>query len=122
DLAAPLDMRASAEFASPIAERDDPDQIAVLLVEKGDRASFDRLLEWELLDPAHQVGADLLVDQPRHAIDLYRGQRPGKTEIEGCVVGLKRGTSLDGCVAEDFAQGPVQEVGGRMVSRHCLTP
>ena len=122
DLAASLDVCPSAKFTRPVAEGNDPDQIAVLLVEEGDRAGFDRLVEWELLDPAHQVRADLLVEQPQHAIDLVRRQGPGKAEIEGCVVGLHRGTSLDGLLAQDIAQGPVQEVRCRVMSRHCLTP
>src|SRR2546428_11053514 len=122
DLAASLDVCPSAKFTRPVAEGNDPDQIAVLLVEEGDRAGFDRLVEWELLDPAHQVRADLLVEQARHAIDLVRRQGPGEAEIEGCVVGLHRGTSLDGLLAQDIAQGPVQEVRCRVMSRHCLTP
>src|SRR5438552_6684583 len=70
DLAAALDMCPAAEFTSPVPEGDDPNEIAVLLVEESDRAGLDCLIEWQFLDPAHQVRADPLVEQPGDAIDL----------------------------------------------------
>src|SRR5438309_5385888 len=94
DLAAALDMCPAAEFTGPIAEGDDPDEIAVLFVEERDRAGFDRLVERQLLDPANQVGADLRIEQPGDTIDLLRGQSPWKSEIEGRVVRLNRRASL----------------------------
>src|ERR1700730_5763476 len=104
NFAAALDVRPPAEFTRPIAEGDDPDEIAVLLVEECDRPGGDRLLERKLLDSTHEDAADLFIEQPGDPIDLIRGQGPGKAEIEGCVIGLHGGTSLARLVAEDITE------------------
>ena len=61
NLTAPFDVGATAEFPSPVAEGNDANLLAVLLVEERHRPGGDRLLERKLLDTADQVGADLLV-------------------------------------------------------------
>src|SRR2546421_8380741 len=115
-------MWPAAEFTGPIPEGDDPDKIAVLLIEERDRAGFDCLVERQLLDSAHQVGADLGVEQPGNAIDLVSRQRAWESEIEGRVVRLDRRASLACLLAEDIAKGPVQQVRGRVMPRHGLAP
>src|SRR5205814_6914516 len=120
NLTAPFDVSAAAEFPRPVAEGDDANPLAVLLVEERHRPGRDRLLERKLLDAADQVGADLLVQQGGDAVDLLGRQRARKTKVEGGVVGLHRGAGLDRLLAEDVPQCPVQQVCRRMMPRDGL--
>src|SRR5207244_10970383 len=87
DLTAPFDVGATAEFPSPVAEGNDANLLAVLLVEERHRPGGDRLLEWKLLDTADQVLAHLLVHWGGHMTDFLRRQRARKTTVPGAVAG-----------------------------------
>jgi hypothetical protein len=54
-------VRATAEFPSPVAERDDANLVAIFLVEERHRACGDRLVQRKHLDASDEVGPDLLV-------------------------------------------------------------
>src|ERR1700724_1087890 len=90
DLTAPFDMSPTAELTGPIAEGDDPNQIAVLLVEQRHRAGGNRLVQRKLLDTPDKVCANLLVQQRGDPVDLVHGQRARETEVERRGLGLNR--------------------------------
>ena len=114
-------MRAAAQFAGPIIEGNDPNQVAVLLVEECDGASCDRLLERKLLHPALQVRADFVIEQAKDAIDLVGSQRTRKTKIKGCRVLVNRRPGLRRLVAQHVAKGAMQQVRGRVMTGDRLT-
>src|SRR3984893_8743900 len=87
-LTAPFDMSPAAELTGPVAEGDDPNQIAVLLVEQRHRAGGNRLGPEKPIDASDMAWAELLVQQCGHAVDLVRSQRARETEVKRRGLGL----------------------------------
>ena len=89
-----------------------PDGVAVLLAEQGDGAPLLGLLDGHLLGDHVIAGQDRLVDHGADLSQLLGGQGGEVGEVETEPVGLHQGTGLMDMVAQDLAQGGVQQMGG----------
>ncbi len=64
----------------------------------------------------------MLVDQPLHLGNLVRRHRFAVSKVEAKVLRRDERARLGDVLAEDFAKGGVEEMGGRMVARDVPTP
>jgi hypothetical protein len=108
-------MGAGAELAAVAADVDDAHDLAVLLAEEGEGA-LGLLVEVHLVGLDLRVLEDLLVDQLLDLAELRVRDRLEVREVEAQAVRGIEGAGLADVGAEDLAQGPVEEVGRRVVA------
>ena len=98
-----------------------PDRVSVLLAEQGDGAPLLGLLNGHLLGDHVIAGQDSLIDHGADLGELLSGQGGEVGEVEAEPVGLHQGAGLVDMVAQDLAQGGVQQVGGGVGTHDGLT-
>ena len=115
DFAGGADVGAAAELAAVTADIDDADELAVFVAEERE-GSFGFLVELSLVGFDLGVVDDLGVDE---LLDLEElGVRDGfeVREIEAHAVGGLRGAGLADVGAEDFAERPMDQVRGGVMT------
>ena len=116
-------MRAAAELhRETTAHGEHAHPIAVLLAEQRRRAFLQGIVEGQFFHEHFRVGADLTIRQRFHLRQLVAGKRLRIAEVEAQPVCGDQRTLLFHMIAEHFAQGGVQEVGGGMVQRDVAAP
>ena len=108
-------MSASAKFLTPSSEVDPPDSLAVFVPEKsdnfvgffgkGDFVRFEGIVEKELF-----------VGYPFDFGELFGFDAFEMGKIEAQAVGFNKGASLADVIAQNFTQGPVQDMGCGVVA------
>src|SRR5437868_13442767 len=105
-------MSAAAQLARPVAKADDPNDVAVLLLEEMHRALGDRFLVGFLAFVKRQSLADLFHDATVDAVELISRDRAVERDVEGRVVGSDPRSLLHDLLTERPAQGLVEDLGG----------
>jgi hypothetical protein len=117
------DVSAAAELGADgrLADTHHPDDIPVLLIEKGDGAAGNGLLIVGLLVPDPKVAAYAIIDDTLDGPDFLRGHGGEVREIKAeAVRGDQRAALLD-MLAENPAQGSLEEMGGGMIAGDIMT-
>ena len=116
-------MGAAAEFhRETAAHGEHTHPVAVLLAEQGPRAPLQGVVEGQFFHADFRVGADLSIRQRFHLRQLVAAERLRIAEVEAQAVGGDQRAFLFHMIAEHFAQGGVQEVGGGVVQRDVAAP
>src|SRR4029079_14522002 len=116
DLARRPGVRPAAELVGVVVDADRPDGLAVLLVEERVGAGVDRLLH------RHVAGRDrpVLADDPADLVldRVYPSGRQGgvEREVEAEPSGRQERAGLAGALADDVAEGPVEDVRAGVVA------
>ena len=121
-------MGAAAELHAPAvelvalaADLHDADEVAVLLAEEGHDAVVGLGFDVGHFAPGNRVvGDDALVHESLDVAELLRGER-GAVEVEGELVLRDAGAFLRGVLADDFMQGPMQNVRDGVVALNGVT-
>ena len=109
-------MRAAAQLLAEVGDVHHPHPVAIFVVEEGQRAGLDRLVESHLLRFHAIIVPDPLVDDPLELLELALGHRPGMREIEPQPVGRHQRARLLDPFAEQFPQRRVQHMRGGMIA------
>src|SRR5581483_6040022 len=117
DLAGAVDVRAAAELGGEVADLDHAHDVAVLVAEKSERASFHRLVVARLFDLHVGVDADALVHALLDVGELFVADRAGMAEVEAQPVRRDERAGLVHVLSQLLAQHRMKNVRRRMVER-----
>ena len=116
DFAGCGNMRAAAQLLAEALHVDNADELAVLFAEQAGNSRFARGDQAGLIGVHAMVFHDLAVGQALHLGELLAGGSLEMGEVEAKAVGGNQAACLLDMVAQHLAQGPMQDVGGTVVS------
>ena len=121
DVAGAGDVRAPAQLARG-ADGQNPHLVAVLLAEQGHGTAFDGVVELHDARRSRLVSENFRVDHRFDAADLFVGHRRVVREVEARLVGVHERPLLLHVRPQHLAQGPVHQMGGRMIAHGARAP
>ena len=122
DAAAELFAEAVVDVGGGVADFDNADIGGVLLAEDGHCAGLQRLLVGHFVGVDGDVVADAGGDEFLHGGELAGGGSVGLGVVEPQPFGRDERAGLMDVVAEDAAQGGVEEMGGGVVAHEAVAP